>query len=74
MKEYIEIKTDYIELDKFLKWIGIASTGGEAKILIKDGQIKLNGLVEKRRSKKLYPGDEIIYNDKEFVIAKGREK
>lgn len=41
------INTDTIELDKFLKWAGIFSTGGEAKIMINEGRVKVNGEVER---------------------------
>lgn len=66
----IFIKTDSIELDKFLKWAGIASTGGEAKFLIKNGEILVNGEEEKRRSKKLYPGDVVEVMGNRFLVSK----
>ncbi|MFQ5576893.1 MAG: RNA-binding S4 domain-containing protein [Anaerolineae bacterium] len=46
-----------IQLDQFLKWANIVPTGGQAKILIQGGGVKLNGVVETRRKKKLKPGD-----------------
>lgn len=57
--EEITIKSESIKLDQFLKWAAIASTGGEAKIMIKEGIVMVNGELETRRGRTLYPGDEI---------------
>jgi ribosome-associated protein len=57
--EEISIQSDHIKLDQFLKWAGIAQTGGHAKILISDGFIEVNGDIENRRSRKLQHGDQI---------------
>lgn len=59
MVKEINIDTDYIKLDQFLKYIDIAQTGGQAKHLIKNGQIKVNGEIILQRGKKLRKGDEI---------------
>ena len=48
---------DYIELIKLLKLLRIAQTGGHAKIMVEDGEVKLNGLVESRKRAKLRVGD-----------------
>lgn len=56
MKE-VKINTDIIKLDSFLKWAGAVSLGSEAKILINDGMVKVNGEIETRRGKKLVKGD-----------------
>lgn len=53
----IAIHTDDIQLDQFLKIAGAVMTGGEVKMLIADGLIKKNGLVETARRRKLVPGD-----------------
>lgn len=66
----IFIKTDLIELDKFLKWAGIVQTGGEAKFLIKSKEILVNGEIEMRRSKKLYPGDVVEVLGNRYLISK----
>jgi ribosome-associated protein len=50
---------EYIKLDQFLKWQGIAQTGGEAKIIIKQGMVEVNGTEEIRRGRKLITGDEV---------------
>jgi ribosome-associated protein len=52
------VKT-YIKLDQFLKWQGIAQTGGEAKIIIKQGMVEVNGEEEIRRGRKLVTGDRV---------------
>jgi ribosome-associated protein len=49
----------YIKLDQFLKWQGIAQTGGEAKIIIKQGMVEVNGESEVRRGRKLITGDRV---------------
>ena len=50
-----------MKLDQFLKWKNLVSTGGEAKILIKSGSVKVNGIVETRRGRKLNKGDKVIF-------------
>ena len=49
-----------MKLDQFLKWKNLVSSGGEAKILIKSGSVKVNGVVETRRGRKLNKGDKVI--------------
>ena len=53
------IHTEYIDLLQFLKAIGMAVTGGEAKMLVDDGLIQVNGEDESRRRRKLRPGDRV---------------
>ena len=53
------IYTEYIDLLQFLKATGIAATGGEAKMLVDDGFIQVNGEEESRRRRKLRPGDRV---------------
>lgn len=55
MKE-IKIKTDYIKLDQFLKFVGIAENGGHAKDIIITEEIFVNDELEKRRGRKIYSG------------------
>lgn len=64
----IKINTEYIKLDQFLKWTNIASSGAEAKTLIRNGLVKVNGEVENRRGKKLRKNDTIEINDNKFII------
>lgn len=62
MKE-VEINREPIELYKLLKFEGIASSGGEAKAMIADGKVLLNGVVETQKRKKLVSGDCIMLGD-----------
>ena len=54
--EKIKIKDDYIKLGQALKLAGLVSSGIDAKFVVQDGQVKVNG-VDTRRGKKLVPGD-----------------
>lgn len=55
--EMITITTEYIKLQDLLKLAAITATGGEAKLLIQDGEVLVNGEVCTMRGKKLRPGD-----------------
>ena len=55
--EECPIKTEYIKLDAFLKFAAVAETGGDAKLMIQEGEIKVNGEICTQRGKKLRPGD-----------------
>ncbi|TCO78063.1 RNA-binding S4 domain-containing protein [Marinisporobacter balticus] len=66
----LKIEGEYIQLDKALKLGEIAQTGGHAKILILEGEVKVNGEVELRRGKKLRDGD-IVEIDGEKIMIKG---
>jgi ribosome-associated protein len=65
----IQVDTGIIKLDAFLKWAGIASLGSEAKFYIKNEEIKLNGVVETQRGKKLVKGDIVEYNNEKYKIV-----
>jgi len=64
----ISIETSFIKLDSFLKMINAVSSGGEAKIVISEGAVLVNGAVEIRRGRKLYPGDRIRLGGSEHVV------
>jgi ribosome-associated protein len=64
----LEIATEYIKLDSFLKGVNAVSSGGEAKLLITDGQVLVNGVTEVRRGRKLYPGDRVQLAGREFSV------
>ncbi len=64
----MKIDTEYLKLDSFLKAVNAVTSGGEAKILIGDGQVKVNGVVETRRGRKLYPGDLVSVGAKTFAV------
>ena len=65
----IEIRDEYIKLGQAMKLAGLVSSGIEAKVVIQDGEVKVNGEVETRRGKKLYSGDNFEYNG-ELVTVK----
>ena len=67
MKE-IKIDTEFIKLDSFLKWAAIVSSGAEAKILIQNGEVLVNGEVCTQRGKKLRTNDCITFEDVEYKI------
>lgn len=68
--ETIAITTEFIKLDQFLKFANITENGADAKFLITNGYVKLNGEVETRRGKKLYNEDivEIDYEGQFFCL------
>jgi len=68
MIKEIKITTEYIKLDQFLKFNGAVSNGGEAKILIAEGLVKVNGETELRRGRKLRTNDIVKYKNDEFVV------
>ncbi len=59
MHDKIELEGDFIKLDQLLKFSGIASTGGQAKIIITNGGVKVNDEIVVQRGKKIRPGDVI---------------
>lgn len=56
-EERVKISTEFIKLDALLKFAGVVETGGEAKQVIQEGQVRVNGEVCAMRGKKLRPGD-----------------
>ncbi|MDK2811017.1 MAG: ribosome-associated protein [Petroclostridium sp.] len=67
----IKIETEYIKLDQLLKWAGIAESGADAKQLIINGLVKVNGQVVEQRGKKIFPNDHItvkLENNIEFIV------
>lgn len=56
-KENISITTEFIKLDSLLKFANAVATGGEAKQIVQDGLVKVNGEVCTMRGKKIRPGD-----------------
>lgn len=65
-----EINTEYIKLDSLLKGVNAVSSGGEAKILIAEGQVQVNGEVELRRGRKLYPEDRVGLGKNVFTVKR----
>ena len=70
--EEVSIKGEYIELNKFLKWQGLAGTGGEANALIEEGLLKVDGVVESRLRRKLRPGCQVELGESRYrLVAAG---
>ena len=67
MKE-IEINKEPVELYKLLKFESIVSSGGEAKYVISEGYVLVNGEVETRKRKKMLSGDVIEFNGEKFKL------
>ncbi len=59
-----------MKLDQFLKWKNLVSSGGEAKLYIKSGKVKINGVVELRRGRKLTYGDRVLFLKNEIIFEK----
>ncbi len=64
----VKIKDDYIKLGQVLKLAGLVDSGVEAKIVIQDGQVKVNYEVEIQRGKKIRPGDIVEYDNNSIRI------
>jgi len=67
--ERVEIVTEFIKLDSFLKLCGAASTGGQSKIMIADGEVMVDGQPCMMRGKKLYPGAVVKVGGQQFEVA-----
>jgi len=65
----IAIKTEFIKLDALLKYADLVSSGGEAKLLITDGSVSVNGAVCTMRGKKCRPGDVVRIGDVTITVA-----
>ena len=65
----IEISTEFIKLDSFLKWAAIVSSGAEAKMYILDELVKVNGEICVQRGKKLYKGDIVEFNGESYKVV-----
>jgi ribosome-associated protein len=57
-----------IQLDQFLKLMGLVATGGQAKRVIQAGEVLLNGVVETRRKKKLKWGDQVTFQSQTYRV------
>lgn len=68
--EIITIRDDFIKLGQAIKLAGMVGSGVDAKFVIQDGLVKVNGEVETQRGKKLHEGDIITYNGESIQIGK----
>lgn len=67
--ENIEITTEYIKLQDLLKLAAAVQTGGEAKVVIQEGDVTVNGEVCTMRGKKIRPGDVVTFRGQEYAAA-----
>ena len=65
----ITITTEFIKLQDLLKLANLVSTGGEAKIVIQNGDVSVNGEVCTMRGKKIRPGDKVAFDGKELTVS-----
>lgn len=68
--EVIKLREDFIKLGQALKAAGLVESGVEAKIVILDGEVLVNGETELQRGKKLYDGDVVSFRGEEIKIVK----
>ena len=66
--ETITITTEYIKLQDLLKLAAAVQTGGEAKLVIQEGDVTVNGEVCTMRGKKLRPGDDVCFNGQHYAV------
>ena len=66
--ETIAITTEFIKLQDLMKFGNLVASGGEAKVLIQEGQVSVNGDVCTMRGKKLRPGDRVTFQGRELLV------
>ncbi len=66
----IKLREEYIKLGQALKAASLVNSGVEAKLVIQDGEVKVNGQTETQRGKKLYDGDEVSFHGETIKIVK----
>lgn len=68
MEQDIRINTEFIKLEALLKYAALLGTGGEAKIRIQEGEVKVNGEVCTMRGKKIRSGDRVTLGEQELKV------
>ena len=63
------LRGDHIKLDALLKAAGVVGSGGAAKVLIVEGGVRVNGLIETRRGRKLRPGDRVEVGGEQLTLV-----
>ena len=64
----IEITTEYIKLQDLLKLASVAATGGEAKIMVQNGDVQVNGEICTQRGRKIRPGDDVLADGQHYTV------
>lgn len=67
--ETIKITTEFIKLQDLLKFASATATGGEAKTVIQEGLVFVNGEVCTQRGKKIRPGDKVVFENREYQVT-----
>ena len=67
-KATVQIRTEFIKLQDLLKFAGAVETGGDAKLIIQEGRVSVNGEVCTMRGKKLRPGDTVELGDHRLTV------
>ncbi|KAB8136268.1 S4 domain-containing protein YaaA [Gracilibacillus oryzae] len=73
MEERIEINTEYIQLGQFLKLANILESGGMVKVFLQENGVFVNGELENRRGRKLYPGDKVVVEEAGTFIVEASQ-
>lgn len=68
----VEINQEPVELYKILKFEGVVASGGEAKLMIDEGLVRVNGEVETRKRKKIFSGDTIEFGQDKLKIVRSK--
>jgi len=70
MDKNIKIKTEYIKLSDLLKYASIVSSGADAKYLVADGKVLVDGVICLQRGRKIYPGMRVsgFYDNSQFIL------
>mgnify|MGYP000469853246 FL=1 len=68
--ETIKLRDEFIKLGQALKLAGVVEDGVEAKFVIQDGLVKVNGEVDERRGRKVYEGDVISFNGQDIKVIR----
>ncbi len=63
-----------IKLDQFLKWTGVVQTGGEAKMLIQAGEVRVNQQTEVQRGRRLVEGDRVFAMGETYTVQLGKQR
>lgn len=59
---------NFIKLDSFMKWQNLVDSGGQAKVIIQNGEVRVNNKVETRRGRKLVNGDKVTYGGRTLTV------
>ena len=65
----VKITTDYITLGQLVKFVGLITNGAEAKEYIKRNKIQINGELDDRRGRKIYPGDVVAIKGTQYRVT-----